>query len=71
MTKDSESGRAILTRLSETLGLPVERFFTDKLCMEAWEGADECLRLWSEIRTEEGRQQALEALRTIAGRDEA
>lgn len=60
---------ALLHRLAAALGIPVERFLSDAPPMEATAQADACLRLWSEIRTEEGRRQALEALRAILERE--
>lgn len=57
---------AALRRIADALGVPVERFFTDTLSSGLIADADECLRLWARIATEEGRRQALEALRVIA-----
>lgn len=57
--------RALLHQIAEALGVPVERFFTGSMCTDA----NECLRLWSRIRTEAGRRQALEALRAIIERE--
>jgi transcriptional regulator with XRE-family HTH domain len=67
MDKSAEPDRAILKRIGEALGVPVERFFSDSLP----DNADECLYLWSRIRTAEGRLRALEALRSIADEDPA
>lgn len=61
----------LLRRIADTLSIPVEQFFTDKPFPEAAARAEECLQLWSKIATEEGRQRALEALRSIAEREEA
>lgn len=64
---DTDRGtRAVLHRLADTLGIPVEQFFTGKPDLEGTAGADECLRLWFQIATEGGRQQALAALKAIA-----
>jgi transcriptional regulator with XRE-family HTH domain len=62
MAKPREPDRAVLQRIADALGVPVERFFTGSLPVSA----DECLYLWSRIRTAEGRLRALEALRAIA-----
>lgn len=61
MEKFAEPDRAILKRIAEALGVPVERFFG----ASPPPGADECLDLWSRIKTEAGRRRALDALRTI------
>jgi transcriptional regulator with XRE-family HTH domain len=65
MAKLAEPDRAILERLADALGVPVERFFTGSLPVDT----DECLHLWSVIRTAEGRLRALEALRAIAAEE--
>ncbi|MCJ2050666.1 hypothetical protein [Methylobacterium sp. J-070] len=65
MARSAEPDRATLQRIADALGVPVERFFTDSLPVYA----DECLNLWSRIKTVEGRLRALEALRTIADED--
>jgi transcriptional regulator with XRE-family HTH domain len=57
---------AALQTIADALGVPVERFFAQSPPLAAAVSAEECLRLWSEIRTEAGRQQALDALRMIA-----
>jgi transcriptional regulator with XRE-family HTH domain len=67
MEKSAAPDRAILKRIAEALGVPVERFFSDSLPVNA----DECLYLWSRIRTAEGRLRALEALRSIADEESA
>jgi len=67
MDKSAGPDRVILERIAEALGVPVERFFSDSLPVDA----DECLYLWSRIRTAEGRVRALEALRSIADKDSA
>ena len=56
---------AALRRIADALGVTVERFFTEEPSLEAVTDADACLRLWSKITTEEGRRQALKALRVI------
>ena len=65
MAKPTEPDWAVLQRIADALGVPVERFFTGSLPVNA----DECLYLWSRITTEEGRLRALEALRSIADED--
>jgi len=62
MAKSAEPDRAALQRIADALGVPVERFSTGSLPVNV----DECLYLWSRIRTVEGRRRAVEALRTIA-----
>ncbi|TXN76585.1 hypothetical protein FV228_00070 [Methylobacterium sp. WL18] len=62
MDNSAEPDRAILQRIADALGVPVEWFFTGSLPVDA----DECLHIWAKIRTEEGRRRALEALRTMA-----
>lgn len=57
---------AALQRIADTLGVTVERFFTEEPSLGAVTDADACLRLWSRITTEEGRRQALKALWVIA-----
>jgi transcriptional regulator with XRE-family HTH domain len=67
MDNSAAPDRAILQRIADALGVPVERFFSDSLPADA----DECLRLWDRIRTDEGRRRALEVLRTIADEEPA
>lgn len=62
MAKSAEPDRLILQRIADALSVPVDRFFTGSGPVDT----DECLRLWSAIRTAEGRRRGLEALRTIA-----
>lgn len=69
MAKPECIGQASLIRIADALNVPVKSFFTDNSSRELDIGADECLRLWSEIKTGEGRRQALEALRAIAALD--
>ncbi|MCJ2059548.1 hypothetical protein MKL09_23780 [Methylobacterium sp. J-048] len=54
-----------LRTLSEILGIPVEHFFDGDLPADGIGDPNECLRLWSRIRTREGRERALTCLRTI------
>lgn len=65
MASSDEAKRAVLDRLSRVLGVPVDRFFTELSPTGTITNADECLRLWSMITTEDGRQQALRALQVI------
>lgn len=62
MRESDEPTRAILQRIADSLDVPIERFFTDSMPLEA----EECLRLWFKIKTPDGRYRALEALRVIA-----
>lgn len=69
MDKFRLSSQALLQRLGDVLGIPIEHFFAANSHNGALaEPADtaECLRLWSKIQTAEGRRQALEALQLIA-----
>lgn len=66
MENDAKLKWAVLSRLASVLNVPVERFFADVPPPETDISADECLRLWSKIKTSEGRRQAMEALRVIA-----
>ena len=66
MKNFDEPAWAVLRKIADALGVSVERFFTVKSPSDDSSDEDECLRLWSEIKTEEGRRRALEALRTIA-----
>lgn len=70
MADPDPTRQAVLHRLADTLDIPVERFFTDRPHLEGAASADECLRLWFSIATEDGRQQALEALKAIAASEE-
>jgi len=65
MAKPGQPELAILQQIADALGIPVEWLFTDSLPVDA----DECLRLWFIIRTQEARCRALDALTAIA--DEA
>ncbi|MBY0251552.1 MAG: hypothetical protein K2X54_09255 [Methylobacterium organophilum] len=60
---DASSART-LQLISDILHLPIGRFFTDEGPLDP-SGAQECSRLWFLIATEEGRVQALAALRGI------
>ena len=62
MNKSAEPARAILQRIADDLGVPVEQFFTGDMLSEA----DEYFRLWLRIKTPKGRLRALEAVRAIA-----
>lgn len=64
MCKSEVGNRAILRRISDALGVPVERFTVDQ---EPTKNAidDDFLFLWSKIVTEEGKQQAIKALQAI------
>lgn len=51
--------------IAETLNLPAEYFYTEPTVPGSVAEANECLRLWSRIRTPEGRRRALEVLRAL------
>ena len=57
MAKSARPNRAALQRIADALGVPVDRFFTDRFPVDA----DECLYLWSRIRTEGGTPAGLES----------
>ena len=56
----------VVQKIADALGVPVACFFANPRSTGPASGEDECLRLWGEIRTEEGRRQALQLLRVIA-----
>ena len=62
---------ALLRQIADALGVPVQRLFAGTSSAEPAASADECLQVWSRIRTDEGRQQALQALRAIAALEQA
>jgi hypothetical protein len=62
MSSSVAPNRATLERIADALGVPVEQLYAGSLPVDG----DACLRLWSRIRTDEGRRRALEALRVIA-----
>jgi hypothetical protein len=66
MNDSDEREWAALHRLAKVLDVPIERFFTGPPQPVSAVSADEYLRLWSRIKTPEGRLRALEALRVIA-----
>lgn len=57
---------AALRKIAGALGVPINDLFAEEPSVRLTASEDECLRLWSEIRTEAGKQQALEALGLIA-----
>lgn len=71
MTASKASKMLTLHQIAAALGVPVERFFSGQSSYEEPDGARECLRLWSMIKTDGGRVQALEALRAVAAAEEA
>lgn len=71
MEYSDSSKHAALGQIADALGLPVEQFFANPPSMRAGMNSDECLRLWSEIQTDEGRRQALEVLQAIVDLDRA
>lgn len=66
MEEVDEPRREVLGRLSNALGILREDFFVDVPHTSTTANAEECLRLWFKIATDDGRRQALEALRAIA-----
>ncbi|MDO9428383.1 MAG: hypothetical protein Q7T93_16320 [Methylobacterium sp.] len=66
MTEDPDAQiRARLRMIAETLNLPTEYFYIEPTTPGSVADANECLRLWSRIRTPEGRRRALEILRAL------
>ncbi|WP_147815592.1 hypothetical protein [Methylobacterium sp. WL103] len=53
-----------LQEIADNLGVSVDQFTTGKIAIDLM-AADECLRLWSLLKTDRGRQQALDALRQV------
>jgi hypothetical protein len=70
MRENEQAETAVLRRVADALGMTVDRFFTAAQARGTDINSDECLRLWSEIATEDGRRQALEAMRAIIGREQ-
>jgi transcriptional regulator with XRE-family HTH domain len=70
MKKFDEPGQAILRRIAAALDVPLEQFLTNQPPAAAKADAEECLRLWFKITTEQGQWQALEALRIIAQQEQ-
>jgi hypothetical protein len=67
--KIDKPGWAVLNRLADVLGVAPEHFFIDASPTGPAASAEECMRWWSEIATEEGRRQALRAPSAIVERD--
>ena len=65
MTEPAQTTRIVLQRIADALDVPVQRFFDERMPSDA----DECLRLWLKIKTQEGRHRALEALREIGNEE--
>lgn len=61
MQSPKTSEVAILQRIADAIGVPVERFSEG----DAFVDTDRCLRLWFRIGTAEGRRRALETLQAI------
>lgn len=57
---------AMLQKISDLLGVPIESFLASSLPLNSDMNTQQCLRLWHEISTEDGRKEALNALRAIA-----
>ena len=56
----------LLRSIADALGVSVERFFVGNSPGDVASYTDDCLRLWSRIKTDEGRARALRALQAIA-----
>ncbi|SFJ22769.1 hypothetical protein [Methylobacterium brachiatum] len=65
MSGTRKPGTQTLLTLADILGIPVDRFFDGENGSPATADMQECLRLWSCIRTDAGRERALTALRAI------
>lgn len=65
MPEPAQTIRIVLQRIADALDVPVERFFDERMPSDT----DECLRLWLNIGTQEGRHRALEALRRISSEE--
>ncbi|MHC2107403.1 MULTISPECIES: hypothetical protein [unclassified Methylobacterium] len=65
MSGSDKPGTKTLLTLAGILGIPVEQFFDDESATDGQAEAQECLRLWSAIRTSEGRARALTVIRGI------
>ncbi|SFM14139.1 hypothetical protein [Methylobacterium pseudosasicola] len=65
MSGTEKPGTQTLLTLADILGIPVDRFFTGDSGSPGTAGMQECLRLWSCIKTDAGRERALTALRGI------
>ena len=61
MEESEKRVAAILQRIADEIGVPVQQFSTDTTPLDA----SECLSLWFSIRSPEGRYRALQALRAI------
>ena len=65
MADPDKSRLTILRLFAKILDVPVERFFSNDAPSDALTDLSECLRLWDQIATAEGRQQALKSLRNV------
>jgi hypothetical protein len=65
MSGTDRPGTQTLLTLADILGIPVDRFFDGESGLPATADMQECLRLWSCIRTDAGRERALAALCAI------
>lgn len=61
MKESDKRVAALLQRIADGIGVPVQQFYTDTTPLDG----SECLSLWFSIRTPEGRYRALQALRAI------
>ncbi|MCJ2121830.1 hypothetical protein [Methylobacterium sp. J-077] len=65
MNGSVKPGAQTLQTLADILGISVEHFYDGDPAPDGNADFQECLRLWSCIRTSEGRERALTCLRVI------
>lgn len=65
MAEPKAEALARLQQLADVLGVPVDQFTTGKVPVGLM-ADNECLRLWSLLKTDKARQQALDFLRSLA-----
>lgn len=65
MDEDGSTPSEKLRLIAKVLNVPIERFFANEATPERLLSAQECLRLWSMIKTNVGRERALECLRKV------
>lgn len=61
---------AHLEEIANILGIPVDQFMNGFIPNDLL-ATDECFRLWSRLKTEHGRQRALDALRRMVDEEAA
>ncbi|MCJ2033262.1 hypothetical protein [Methylobacterium sp. J-068] len=62
MTDPKKESLVRLEAISAALGVPIDRFLEGSL-PDSLVGTSECLRLWYSLKTDQGREQALDAMR--------